>query len=55
MKEENKLTPMPDVVVVFNGTSQRCDMLIGPCCCGAWHTLDDWKNVINNAQQYAHK
>lgn len=25
----------------FNG-NQPCDMLIGPCSCGAWHKADEW-------------
>jgi len=33
---------MPLAISVFNGQSSRCDMLIGPCGCGAWHKLSDW-------------
>ena len=25
----------------FNGRDP-CDMLIGPCACGAWHKADEW-------------
>jgi hypothetical protein len=25
-----------------NGTGEPCDMLQGPCCCGAWHELSEW-------------
>ena len=25
-----------------NGTGRPCDMLQGPCCCGAWHDLNEW-------------
>jgi hypothetical protein len=25
----------------YNGCEEPCDMLFGPCVCGAWHTLDD--------------
>ncbi|MFH1047286.1 MAG: hypothetical protein V1738_03190 [Patescibacteria group bacterium] len=21
---------------------QRCDVALGPCACGAWHTKDEW-------------
>ncbi len=32
--------PMPLDRVRFNG-GQRCDMLVGPCACGAWHKSED--------------
>lgn len=34
----SKLVGWPDEVPKnYNGQSQACDMLEGPCCCGAWH------------------
>ncbi len=27
----------------YNACSDACDMLVGPCACGAWHTLEDWQ------------
>lgn len=29
------MIPLPE------GNSAQCDMLDGPCACGAWHTVDD--------------
>lgn len=26
----------------FNGGSDPCDMLVGPCACGAWHHAGEW-------------
>jgi hypothetical protein len=34
---------MPESVHYHNGTNQRCDALSGPCACGAWHKLDEWR------------
>jgi hypothetical protein len=25
----------------YNGNSEPCDMIEGPCGCGAWHTMDE--------------
>jgi hypothetical protein len=25
----------------YNACNQPCDMLVGPCVCGAWHTTDE--------------
>lgn len=49
MKE---LVEMPIHINVFNGQHQRCDMLVGPCSCGAWHHIEDWKDKIENPKQY---
>ena len=34
-----------------NACSDPCDMLIGPCACGAWHHLKDWQPGSNFAQR----
>lgn len=26
----------------YNGSNEPCDILDGPCACGAWHTRGDW-------------
>ncbi len=26
----------------FNGNNEPCDMLVGPCACGAWHHAEEW-------------
>ncbi len=33
----------------YNGHREPCDMIEGPCCCGAWHSIDeDWvKDLVN--------
>lgn len=30
----------------FNASHDPCDMLIGPCACGAWHKATDWDDVL---------
>ncbi len=37
---------MPDDISVYNGTYERCDMLVGPCCCGATHTYWDFHTRV---------
>lgn len=32
-----RMKVMPRNVVIFNASNEPCDMLEGPCCCGAWH------------------
>ena len=27
---------------VYNGSNEPCDMLDGPCGCGAYHSLKEW-------------
>ena len=34
------MCPMPEGVTIFNGCNEKCDMLVGPCCCGAWHRVN---------------
>jgi hypothetical protein len=34
--------PIPDGVILRNGTGVLCDMRTGPCACGAWHTENEW-------------
>lgn len=35
---------MPKHINIYQ-TNERCDMAVGPCSCGAWHLLKDWKNT----------
>lgn len=35
------LTPLGKDVVYYNGNGVRCDVAIGPCACGAWHTPEE--------------
>jgi hypothetical protein len=30
----------------YNANSDACDMLLGPCACGAWHQACDWYQYI---------
>lgn len=30
----------------YNACTEPCDMLVGPCCCGAWHTVKDANDWI---------
>jgi hypothetical protein len=31
---------------LYNACTEPCDMLVGPCACGAWHHWDDWKVFV---------
>jgi uncharacterized protein len=33
---------MPYGILQYNGQSEPCDALVGPCSCGAWHDESDW-------------
>lgn len=46
---ENGLIPMPidRIGDFFNGSCpDPCDMIKGPCVCGAWHHLRDWPTEL---------
>jgi len=35
----------------FNASYQKCDMIEGPCSCGAWHNKDEeW--IKENIEKY---
>lgn len=38
---------MPKCFDFYNGSHERCDALVGPCACGAWHEEGDWTEKIN--------
>lgn len=42
------LASIPKGMVLKNGGA-RCDMLLGPCSCGAWHGIKTW--AINNQEE----
>lgn len=31
----------------YNGSTEPCDMLLGPCSCGGWHRLDNDPTTID--------
>ncbi len=43
LRYENGLIPWPDGWTDrhYNACNEPCDMLIGPCCCGAWHDAEE--------------
>jgi len=42
---ESNWAPLPaDAEPIFNG-GVACDMLIGPCACGAWHTAAEKRST----------
>ena len=43
---KNDFIIMPEHINMHNACNERCDMLIGPCACGAWHKLKDWEDRI---------
>jgi hypothetical protein len=30
-----------------NNNREPCDMLDGPCVCGAWHSYEEWVDIFN--------
>lgn len=40
--DKSKVVKMPINIDYFNGCSDRCDLLQGPCACGASHSIDEW-------------
>jgi hypothetical protein len=42
-RDDNGLVAWPDdwTLRCYNACSEPCDMLIGPCSCGAWHIEDE--------------
>jgi hypothetical protein len=52
MKMTETILPIPDHWPPhYNANTSPCDIIQGPCACGAWHQLDDdW--VLKNLQQY---
>ena len=43
----DKAAPLKPEDVRYNG-GQRCDMLSGPCSCGAWHDPNMPKKMIKS-------
>ena len=43
-ENKNNFMVMPESWIgqVYNACTDPCDMLYGPCVCGAWHHLDEW-------------
>lgn len=46
--KDNGLASMPDkyVGLFYNACTDPCDMLEGPCACGAWHHQAEWPDNI---------
>lgn len=38
----NEFVSMPDIFSTYNASTDRCDLLVGPCACGATHSADEW-------------
>lgn len=50
--ESTSLVRMPEHIEIYNACNEPCDVLIGPCSCGAWHSIKDWDDKIENVEQY---
>lgn len=37
----------------FNASNEPCDMLVGPCACGAWHSEGDIPSPIEEPKEHA--
>lgn len=38
--------PLPVYIKKYNAGIE-CDMAIGPCSCGAWHTEEEYKKFLS--------
>jgi len=45
---QNNLANMPKkyLGLFYNACNEPCDMLQGPCACGAWHHQTEWPDEI---------
>lgn len=45
---KNNLASMPKKYLgqFYNACTEPCDMLQGPCACGAWHHQEEWPDEI---------
>ena len=45
---KNGLATMPSEYIgqFYNGCNEPCDMLSGPCACGAWHHQEEWPDDL---------
>lgn len=44
---------MPEGMLFYNGSGTPCDMLVGPCSCGATHSAVDWAERCVAAERRA--
>lgn len=49
--KDKKGVIMPSNIKLYNSSNEPCDMLIGPCSCGAWHKVEDLKERIDKQEQ----
>ena len=47
----DEMVGLPPDIRLYNGGT-RCDLMFGPCNCGAWHHEDDTYNVDAIKRQY---
>ena len=45
----NNYLAMPSQFKFRNGVWEYCDMVQGPCACGAYHYLEDWPIEVQAA------
>jgi hypothetical protein len=47
----DEMIGLPPEIILRNGGT-RCDMMYGPCACGAWHNEADIYNVNDTKRLY---
>ena len=54
---DNDLVDMPKKYYgrFHNACTDPCDMLQGPCACGAWHSQEEWPEDIQREVFGTHK
>lgn len=46
---------MPPSIKIYNACSEPCDMLVGPCVCGAYHTEEELYKKLCSKKRRKHK
>jgi len=45
--KKNRMASMPEEYLgKFTNGGEECDMLVGPCACGATHSQEEWPDEI---------
>lgn len=55
LKVGGTMIVMPKHISIYNACTDRCDMLDGPCACGAWHKIDGWASDKREGRSWVMK
>lgn len=40
-------------VTRHNACTDPCDTVSGPCICGAWHTVEEWNEILKEEKEWS--